>query len=335
MTLRANRQLDAPGQDSFLDVVFNLVGILIIFVMIIGTRATDAMVNAVPAATDKPAIDVETPQAAAAALETDLQAVAQKIHREDLEIEYRRKERDKMNVVIAAAERAIEERRQKLDDDQRRQYDVQRELVQANQQLEALRESRRAVEHAAQEPGVIEHLPTPLAKTVFGKQLHFRLLDGRLAYVPWDELVDRLKAEAPQKIWKLKEAPRITETIGPLLGFRMKYTLRRTERTMKTEIGVAVQTAVELERFVLLPAMEDLGEPVEAALRPGSAFRQFIEMLDPNHATITVWVYPNSMNEFRAVKQAMFALGFAAAARPLPDGFPIGGSPSGSRSAAE
>ena len=36
---RIRREVDAPGQDSFLDVVANLVGILIILVMIVGTRA--------------------------------------------------------------------------------------------------------------------------------------------------------------------------------------------------------------------------------------------------------------------------------------------------------
>jgi hypothetical protein len=115
----------------------------------------------------------------------------------------------------------------------------------------------------------------------------------------------------------------------------MKYSLKRVERMARTDVGVAVQTSVELERFVLLPDGGQLGEPVEAALREGSSFRNLIGSLDPDHATITVWVYPDSVNEFRTVKRALFDLGFAAAARPLPDGFPIGGSPHGSRSAAE
>ena len=52
---------------------------------------------------------------------------------------------------------------------------------------------------------VLKHLPTPLAKTVFGQEVHFRLLDGRLAYVPLNELVDILSAQWQQKVWKLKE----------------------------------------------------------------------------------------------------------------------------------
>ena len=38
-------QTEAPGQDSFLDVVANLVGILIILVMVVGARAKDAWVE--------------------------------------------------------------------------------------------------------------------------------------------------------------------------------------------------------------------------------------------------------------------------------------------------
>ena len=44
---RRRRQTAAePGQDSFLDIVANLVGILIILVMIVGAQAKDAMVQA-------------------------------------------------------------------------------------------------------------------------------------------------------------------------------------------------------------------------------------------------------------------------------------------------
>ena len=46
MTRRRDEAIDAPGTDSFLDVVANLVGILIILVMVIGVRARDAMVEA-------------------------------------------------------------------------------------------------------------------------------------------------------------------------------------------------------------------------------------------------------------------------------------------------
>ena len=46
---RAHKQHAAePGQDSFLDIVANLVGILIILVMVVGVRAKDALLEAAP-----------------------------------------------------------------------------------------------------------------------------------------------------------------------------------------------------------------------------------------------------------------------------------------------
>ena len=41
----ARSNVDEPGQDSFLDIVANLVGILIILVMVIGVRAKGAWVE--------------------------------------------------------------------------------------------------------------------------------------------------------------------------------------------------------------------------------------------------------------------------------------------------
>jgi hypothetical protein len=332
---RQGRHAQAPGQDSFLDIVANVVGILIILVMVIGARATDAMVEAAPQVDEPPAVDVDTPEAAAASLESDIHAIAEKIKREEFEIEYRSKERDKINVCVAALERELEQQRLKLNDSQKQQFDLQRDMADSRKQLEELERSRRVVENSTSTPDVIEHLPTPMARTVFGKQLHVRLLGGRLTYVPWDELVEMLKAEAPQKVWKLKDAPTITETIGPVLGFRLKYTLKRTERALRTEVGIAVKTGVELDRFILVPVADRLGEPLSEALRDGSEFRGRLRGLNPQHATVTAWVYPDSFDEFRTLKQALFERGFAAAARPLPEGFPIGGSPSGSRSAAQ
>ncbi len=43
---KARHSPSEPGQDSFLDIVANLVGILIILVMIVGAQAKDAMIQA-------------------------------------------------------------------------------------------------------------------------------------------------------------------------------------------------------------------------------------------------------------------------------------------------
>jgi len=78
-----------------------------------------------------------------------------------------------------------------------------------------------------------------------------------------------------------------------------------------------------------------LGEPIDAALAEGSLFRRRLAQLNPERTTITVWIYPESFEDFRRLKKDLFHLGFTTAARPLPEGMYIGGSPDGSRSAAQ
>jgi hypothetical protein len=149
------------------------------------------------------------------------------------------------------------------------------------------------------------------------------------------ELMRQLKDEAKSKSWKLKEAPAITETIGPLDNYYLRYKLRRAERTIRTEAGPVRRTLVELDNFVLLPVVETLGESTDLALSDGSDFLTRLSQYDPNEVTVTVWTYPDSYADLRRLKEFLWERGFLAAARPLPAGFPISGSPSGTRSAAE
>jgi hypothetical protein len=98
---------------------------------------------------------------------------------------------------------------------------------------------------------------------------------------------------------------------------------------------MAVQQRVELDRFTLVPIRDDLGEPLQQAMSEGSEFRDLLKRLDPDRTTVTVWVYPDSFDQFRTLKAELFRRGFLTAGRPLPEGHPIGGSPDGSRSVSQ
>lgn len=309
---------------------------MIILVMVIGMQAKDALLHAAPAAADQePAIDVTSARAAAVAVEADLHQLAAKIKRQEFETGYRRKERDKIQLLLAAAEEALAARRGELDEEAQRQFDRQRELVAANSELEQLEQSIRIAESSIVKTAIIEHLPTPMARTVFGKELHFQLSGGKLTYVPWDEFTEKLRTEAPQQVWRLKETPEVTDTIGPLGGFLMKYQLQRTQLATETRVGVAIQQRVELDHFVLIPVDANMGEPVASALQEGSQLQSVLAAHRPESTTITIWTYPDSFNDFRTLKQDLFQRGYLTAARPMPENMPIGGSPRGSRSAAQ
>jgi hypothetical protein len=50
---------------------------------------------------------------------------------------------------------------------------------------------------------------------------------------------------------------------------------------------------------------------------------------------VTVWVYPDSFPEYRKLKESLYHAGFSVATWPRGEGELIGGSPHGSRSAAQ
>lgn len=340
MTRRKPPAVEAPGQDSFLDIVANLVGILIILVMVIGVRAKDAMLEAAPVVgKEEEAAQAESEIVdaikVAQAVEQDIQKLMSKVNREAFEVEYRRKERDKIQLLLAAAEQAFSEKRNELDAEQQREFDAQRDLIAARTELSELERSVQAAEGSIPQTSVIEHLPTPMAKTVFGKEIHFQLSGGKISYVPWDELVEKLQDEARQKMWRLKDTDQITETIGPLGGFLMKYQLKKTQQAVTTRAGTAVQQRVELDNFVLLPVDPTLGEPVAEAFLEGSRLHSLLMSNHPDKTTVTIWTYPDSFNEFRDLKQELFNRGYLTASRPMPEGVPIGGSPRGTRSASQ
>jgi hypothetical protein len=98
---------------------------------------------------------------------------------------------------------------------------------------------------------------------------------------------------------------------------------------------VGMGSYVELERFELEQVDRSLGETIDDALQTGSRLRVELAGRLPRETVITVWVYPDSFEAYRRLKEALFEEGFLTAARPLPEGVLVGASPRGSRSSAQ
>lgn len=338
MSRRARNDAEAPGQDSFLDVVANLVGVLIILVMVVGTQARHAMVAAAsaPAQAEQPALpDVGSAAKQVIDAQNGIREMQARSQREDLEVAFRRRERDQLQLIVAAGEQELNAAKNKLSTEDRADLDVNSRTSQAFKELADLDDALSGLSENEKPVEVVKHYPTPMAKTVFGKELHFRLQDGRLTYVPFEEFVARLKEDAPRQVSRLKDQDSITEFVGPIQGFRMRYTLVRETVAVPVSGGVAKGERAALDQFILLPLSDDLGEPVEQALAENSDFRTTVAQFNPRQYTVTLWVYPNSFQHFRPVRDALLKLGFITAGRPMPEGHPIGGSPDGSRSAAQ
>ncbi|REJ65072.1 MAG: hypothetical protein DWQ31_19460 [Planctomycetota bacterium] len=335
MRRRSDQESETGEHDSFLDIVANIVGILVILVVVVTARAGRA--PTVSIAGPQPLDDeLNRAQRMASSLEGDVIELDRAAGQLERELEARRRERDYMLTLAAAAEELMRREREQLAGADQIAYDLRNQLAARQAQLARANETLANVK-PPQNVVQLESLPTPLSKTVYGEELHFRLLGGRIAYLPVDELFEEVRGEGGARVWKLDgELSEVTETAGPLHGFRMRYTMERTEIPVAQRVKTGrTGFIVRLREFEMIPVGSQLGEPLEAALRPGGQFAYRIGQLDPQRTTITLWVYPDSFGTFRELKKELFRRGFATAGRPLPAGVLVGGSPQGTRSQAE
>ena len=342
--MRPPTREDIPeaGQDSFLDIVANIVGILIILVIVTGLRVRNATVKAasVDESVQTEVASLEQDRAAASSLRQEVLESAAQIRDLTRERMLRQEERNLLATVVAAWEHKIRSHRDQLDAAAQETYDLRLELTDAKAQLETTRLKRAAAEATQHPEGTrptrIESYPTPLSKRVDGQEAHFHLRAGCVTFIPLDELLREFKEDARQKAPRLLRDPELTETVGPTGGFRLRYTLERRQIIDDDSLAEGrAGTYATLKHWTLIPTAGQLGEPVDTALAPGSRFRSSLAEFDPDQTTVTIWTYPDSFAEFRRLKKELYQLGFPAAARPLPHGVPIGGSPEGSKSAAQ
>jgi len=336
MRRRRDNSLLEGGHDSFLDIVANLVGVLILLVMVVTVRARDVAIQDQLA--EKPVletVDVASVRAQSEAITLDIHRIEQLLGRQALEIAYREKERDKALLQLGALELTVARQQGHLDKRQQEKLERQSALMELQRQLADLDQARQAVQRMQSQPKVIEHHPTPMAKTVFGTEVHFRLFEGRIAYIPWEQLIEKLKQDAQQKAWKLKGDGLLTELVGPIGGFRMRYQLGVRRYVANTTDGPRMRQGLQLKQFELIPVDPAMGEGIAKAIEEGSRFLQTLGSFSPQRATVTIWVYPESFIQFQQIKTLLHQRGFACAGRPLPSGTLISGSPSGSLSAAQ
>jgi hypothetical protein len=322
--------------DSFLDIVASVVSIMIIMVVMEGMRIKNAPVSvSIPA--DPAATELNKDLDDEKSLQSDVWKIEGEVHALEREAAARGAQRDYLATVVSAAEHELKSRREKLDSARQNDFDLSRNLSESQFQLEQLQRRREQLENQpAAAPVVVESYPTPISHAVDGPEAHIMISAGRVVFVPMDQLIERLKQELHRQAYRLGSRDEWTDTVGPIDGFRVRYKLVRRDIPLETarETGRG-GTVIRIEEFSLIPTADDLGEPVRLALEEGSDFRRQMAKTLPGRTTVTIWVYPNGFDAFRQVRKELYRQGYAIAARPLPAGEHISGSPDGSKSAAQ
>lgn len=352
-----------PGQDSFLDIIANIVGILIILVMVVGVRASHNALALENTADAKPneAIAHDTPQQGGqeslsdaervATLRTDLEQTAKQIQKTQSEVEemagrvvnlsqeaqLQDLQRQKLIMHRSVIEEDLQRRREQLSAKQQQEYDVQRQIVQSQIELDELTREQLTLELAPADVEEVETVSTPLAKTVTGKEIHLRLKGGLVSIVPVEQLMEEVYPRVSALRSALLSRGEVMETFGPIDGYRLRLTLAKRAVAMPLGSPGHLQTPrFEVEQLLkFLPTSDDIGQNVEQALLPSSKLQKHLQANRREATPVTIWVYTDSFNEFRTLKRVLWEMGFPVAVRPMRPGAQIGASPRGTKSAAQ
>jgi hypothetical protein len=342
-----------PGQDSFIDVVCNMVGILIVLVMIVGVRATGA--NSEPTADGPPAAIRATAASYAAADDataSQLQAERERAMHAHKEIEDAVERvvdlgvqsvvvdarRQQLSIVKAAVEQEIAERRAKLSGKDQRQFDVQRQIAEAEIKLHELTQEQISVVAESAQVETIECVPTPIAKEVTSETVHVRLKHGLLGVLPVEELMHEVERRGVDYLRNgLSHRNYAEEMFGPIDGFRMRFLVARRDElgAPGAPLGEGGDQSRIFLKFAFLPMSEQIGQPIEQALLPDSKFMAALRAKRSTTPTVVAWVYGDSYAELRTLKRAMWNAGTPLAVNPAVDEYPIAIATGGARMVAQ
>ncbi len=323
--------ISSAGQDSFLDVVTNIVGILIILVMLVGGRAKKVMMDAMPARGERVASlehEVLVLDQTVALAESEVAELAAQGRTMATAAAFAGEARLHLATAVSAAKVEVDLLKQATDAGR----------VKAAEAATRRRELETEIERCTLEAEGLAHLPattkevlaypTPVGRTVNGEEIHFRLGEGRIAYIPIEDLFELAKSQTRRHSSSIAEMANRIESVGPVQGFSLDYVI---EAKVDQARG---QVLIRSREWVVRPVGSGNGETTDVAISPNSRFRQVLSAVTPD-ATVTLWCYPDSFDAYRTIREELHRLGIPTACRPMPEGAPIGGSTEGSKSVVQ
>jgi hypothetical protein len=341
------------GSDSFLDVLANIVGILIILIVIAGARAarsaslglvsseevTETAAPSAPVIVLPPEPDPNAPPPELAkslrTIRQDLAALDRQAADQATTLQQQLARQYASQKEQAAAERELDRRAKALQGCRQEVASQQLQLTHRREELGALLAEFEEVRGAQPEVRKVKHELTPIGQTIIGDEIHFRLHKNRVAFIPLEELIERVKVQVErQKEW-LSRHRRHEGSVGPAGGFTLNFVLERQSLSGVEQLRYGTNVyRVGVGAWELVPEPDLVSETAEEALRAGSRFASALQLATPRSA-VTFWVYPDSFGLFRKLQSAAHGEGFIVSGRPLPEGVPIAGSPNGTRSTGQ
>jgi hypothetical protein len=176
-----------------------------------------------------------------------------------------------------------------------------------------------------------------VSKPVQAEELQFECAEGRVTFVDIAALLAEVKRDFEEKGRQLRNQWQVADAAGPVGAFRLRYTVERERGIVDGALGAGnpdptAGFRAALAGWKIEPVTPNRGESAAAALAAGSEFRRIADAIDPQQATVTFWVYPDSFALYRSLRDYLHGRDVVVAARPLPTGTPMGASRHGTLS---
>jgi hypothetical protein len=332
--------------DSFLDLVTNVVGIIIRLILVtwVGARSYHASMqwlNVEPAKTDMPALkvtddplharleqsknDLDDAKTRLLAQLKDLEAAELKNQDAQAQLGALVKRRDELGaeyIVLAgqSADRGGEVQLASLSVEQVRQR--AKKLLDDIKKVEDLPSHKKQLKYHA-----------PLSRVVHSDEMFFECKAGRVTYIDLPAFLQEIKLSMEDISAELKSTWRVERTTAAIGSYRLRFAVERERSAMDVGSTPAERTfRYGLSEWVVEPIAQERGETVAQALSAKSEFRQLTDHLDNRITVVTFWVYPDSFELFRQLRDHLYERGLDIAGRPLPQFAPIAASKHGTAS---
>lgn len=331
--------------DSFLDLVTNVVGIIIRLILVtwVGARSYHASMQwldveptaptPIPKVTDDPLHhrvalanrDLDEAKTRLLAQLKELDAVEQKSQLTEAQLTSLVSRRDQLEserntLAGRGADRGGKVRLDSLTVDQVRQRS--KKLLEEIKKIETSSANTKQLKYHA-----------PVSQAVRGEELFFECRAGRVAFIDLPTFMQEYKVSLDEIGVELRTTWRVERTTTPVGPYRLRYVVER-ERT-PLDVGPTPSSGsyrYGLSAWVVEPIAADRGETVTQALREKSEFRQLTDGLDSRLTIVTFWVYPDSFELFRQLRDHLYERGHDVAGRPLTPGAAIAASKNGTAS---
>jgi hypothetical protein len=331
--------------DSFLDLVTNVVGIIIRLILVtwVGARSYHASMQFLELeplpALEKPRVVDDPLHARIEQTKNELDDAKTRLLAQLKELEEVERKTQNTDAQLAA----LSGQRKQLEDDRKslaatgtaRGSQVQQAsftVDDVRKRSRKLLDEIKILEESEAKKKLLKY-HAPLSKAVQIEEMFFECKNGRVTYIDLPAFMNDVKLSMDEISRELRTTFRVERTTSSIGSFKLRYAIER-ERTVMDVGGSPAPGSYRygLSEWVVEPLTPDRGETVAQALREKSTFRQLVDPLDPNLTAVTFWVYPDSFELFRKLRDHLYDRGHDIAGRPLPAGASIAASRHGTAS---